>query len=188
MSLFKFVKASQEHQAVIFQWLDEPHVKEFWDNSQAHRDDILLFMEGRKEPSHYFNGIFTYWVGLYNNEPYSLIMTAYESMSDDLPEAWKTYISKTGHTYSLDFCIGNKNYLGKGLAAPTLIEFMAYIQREVDQKADTFFIDPEENNPRAIRVYAKAGFEPAVSFEMSHGYFEGHKNLLMIKKLVNTEG
>lgn len=37
-------------------WLNEPHVQEFWDNTQAHKEDILNFIQGRKTPSQYAEG------------------------------------------------------------------------------------------------------------------------------------
>lgn len=39
-----FEKASLQHEGIIFQWLNEPHVQEFWDNSPVHRKDILIFL------------------------------------------------------------------------------------------------------------------------------------------------
>ncbi|PWY56541.1 acetyltransferase [Legionella qingyii] len=67
-------------------------------------------------------------------------------------------MSPSGHTIGLDFGIGNIKYLGQGLAAPTLIEFVSFYNKSVDPLADTFFIDPDKNNPRAKHVYSKAGF------------------------------
>lgn len=29
----------------------KPHAQEFWDTSQEHKNDILIFIDGRKEPS-----------------------------------------------------------------------------------------------------------------------------------------
>jgi RimJ/RimL family protein N-acetyltransferase len=92
-------------------------------------------------------------------------------------------MSKAGHTISLDFGIGNKKYLGCGLGAPTLSTFVAFYKGEVDDKADTFFIDPDENNPRAIRVYNKAGFNKAGQYEVTAGCFIGHRSDLMVKKV-----
>lgn len=37
----RFEKASFPYKDTIFRWLAEPHVQEFWDNSQAHKDDIV---------------------------------------------------------------------------------------------------------------------------------------------------
>lgn len=41
-----FEKASISHIDIIFGWLAEPFVQEFWDNTQAHKDDIANFAEG----------------------------------------------------------------------------------------------------------------------------------------------
>jgi hypothetical protein len=53
-----FEKASIKHQNIIFQWLAEPHMQEFWDNSPEHKEDILIFINGRMTPSNYFKGIY----------------------------------------------------------------------------------------------------------------------------------
>lgn len=184
MPHIQFEKATEKYQQAIFEWLEEQHMKEFWDNSQAHKDDILNFINGRKTPSSYFNGIFTYWIGLIEDQPYCLIMTGdYDPFSEDLSSLHRSHLSKTGNTISIDFGIGNTKFLGKGLAAPTLISFTKFYQTCVDQKTDTFFIDPNENNPRAQHVYEKAGFKLVGDFNENHGYFEGLRSLLMVKKL-----
>lgn len=175
MKNLKFEKANLQHKAIIFEWLDKPHIKEFWDNSPEHREDIIIFLNGRKEPTKYFNGIFTYWIGSIEGEAFCLVMTAKVLIDEGCPQLWKEHLSKTGKTYSLDFCIGNETYLGKGLAAPTLQAFVQFFQRDVDKTADTFFIDPNENNPRAKHVYEKAGFHSIGSSD------------LMVKQLLKTE-
>jgi RimJ/RimL family protein N-acetyltransferase len=170
---------------VIYEWLEHSHVKEFWDNSQDFKDDLLIFINGRKSHSSYFNGIFTYWIGKTNGEPYCLVMTSEVVLNESLPQVWKDNISGSGKTYTIDFCIGNKNYLGKGLASLTLETFTKFFQKDIYCNADTFFIDPNENNPRAKHVYEKAGFEIVDTFDMGIGFFKGHKFLLMVKKLSN---
>jgi RimJ/RimL family protein N-acetyltransferase len=178
-----FEEVTLDHKDIIFGWLDAPHVKEFWDNSAAHRQDIVSFMKGDKESRTYFQGIFTYWVGL-EGKPYCLVMTAKACRDKkDYPQIWKDHLSVTGHTYSIDFCIGNITFLGKGLAAPTLEAFVQFFQGSVDAKADTFFIDPDDNNPRAKHVYAKAGFDLVGDFVMKGGVFDGKKTDFMVKKL-----
>ncbi|WP_424492212.1 hypothetical protein ACE5D9_07315 [Rickettsia sp. 2024-CO-Wats] len=61
-------------------------------------------------------------------------------------------MSKSGHTITLDFGIGNKNFLGQGLASSTLAAFIKFYHKYIDPLSDTFFIDPDENKPRAIRL------------------------------------
>jgi len=179
----QFEKATLAHKDTIFEWLDKPHVKEFWDNSPEHREDILNFMEGREERSSYFDGIFTYWVGSINGEPYSLLMTSEVIPAPDLPKEWIPFLSKTGKTLSIDFMIGNEKFFGKGLASPTLRAFTQFIKLNVDPAVDMFIIDPAETNPRAEHVYEKAGFKTVAEFLRDDGYFKGIKHFLMIKKV-----
>ncbi len=52
-----FEPALLPYKDTVFGWLAQPHMVEFWDNSQEHKDDILNFMQGRQEPSSYFEGL-----------------------------------------------------------------------------------------------------------------------------------
>ena len=178
-----FEKANLKHTSCIFSWLTNPHVQEFWDNSEDHLKDILIFINGRKEPSPYANGIFDYWIGSIDSHPYCLLMTSEIMPTDSIPEIWKPHLSEKGKTCSLDFTIGDENYVGKGLGATTLISFTGFIQT-IDPKIDTFIIDPAENNPRAKHVYEKAGFETVAEFIRDIGFFKGLNHFLMVKKIV----
>lgn len=179
-----FEKASIEHQNIIFQWLNEPHMKEFWDNSQEHKDDILNFIYGRKQ--HYFYGTTQYWVGYVDDQPFCFILTDQLLPSqEDMTDLHRQYLSKSGNTMTLDFGIGNVDFLGKGLAAPTLDAFTRFFHENIDPKTDTFFIDPDSNNPRASHVYSKAGFLPIGNYTMKQGAFIGQQTLLMVKTFVD---
>ncbi len=177
-----FEKANLTHEQVIFAWLAEPHMQEFWDNSQEHKDDIVNFIQGR--PQHYFYGTTQYWVGSTDKQPFAFILTDQLSSSQpDLTDLHRQHLSKAGHSISLDFGIGNKDFLGQGLAAPTLIKFMDFYQCYVDPLADTFFIDPDANNPRAQHAYEKAGFKILGNYTMKAGAFTGQDTCLMVKQL-----
>lgn len=180
--MISFQKVTPDHQDVIFKWLAEPHVMEFWDNGQDHKDDIVNFAGGRKTPSSYFNGIFSYWIGFIDGEPFAFILTNELNEETDPPPYAIPYLSKTGKTIGLDFCIGNPKYLGKGLAAPTLEAFTDFFSTAIEPLADTYLIDPSTSNPRAIHVYEKAGFRLQTEFTQEGGYFDGQKGLLLIKK------
>jgi RimJ/RimL family protein N-acetyltransferase len=183
---FRFEVVKAHHKDLIFAWLIEPHMQEFWDNSPEHKEDIIIFINGRKRPSPYFDGIFTYWIGYVNEEPFCLLLTAEVKVDERCPEVWRENISKIGLTYSIDYGIGNRNYLGKGLAAPALKAFIDYFRQHVDRKADTFFIDPDSNNPRARHVYTKAGFTFVGEYQSEKAYwdFTGEKTYLMVMKCV----
>lgn len=159
-----FEKISLRHIDIIFSWLAEPFVREFWDNTQAHKDDIMNFVEGRKTPSNYGSGKYVYWLTSFDNIPFAMFMTFQESYRDSIEQEKIACLSRTGNTYSLDYMIGNSNFLGKGYGAKTLIKFIDYFRKNIDPKADTFLIDPASDNPRAKHVYMKAGFEHIADF------------------------
>jgi hypothetical protein len=48
-----FEKITGAHLDTILSWLRHPHIMTFWDNTQAHKDDILNFIDERKTPSSY---------------------------------------------------------------------------------------------------------------------------------------
>lgn len=175
-----FRRLNLEDVQTIFMWLDEAHMQEFWDNSQNHRDDITHFAEGRKTQSAYHNGMFSYWVGSSNGELFCMIMTS-EIDYDDCPQVWRDNLLPDKKSCSLDFCIGNKNYLGKGFAAITLEKFTEYFRSDIDSGIFSFFIDPNKNNPRARHVYKKAGFKIVGEFVAESGFFAGQRHDLMVK-------
>ena len=176
-----FEKANLAHEEIIFKWLAEPHMQEFWDNSEEHKEDIKNFLHKRKQ--HYFSGTTQYWIGAFENQPFCFLLSDELRPDQNLTALMKKYLSKSGKTISLDFGIGNKNYLGKGLAAPTLAAFVDFFHTSIEPTADTFFIDPDENNPRAKHVYEKAGFQLVGDYEPTQGAFIGQKTYLMMKKL-----
>ncbi len=180
----QFKKASIEQKDTVLSWLKEPHIQEFWDNRPEHARDILIFMNGRKEPSPYSDGIFDYWVGFVHDEPYCLLMTSeIKPTESNLTTLWKTHLSKLGRTFTIDFMIGNRKYLGCGLGGPTLEAFTKFIQEEVDRSIDTFFIDPADSNPRAKHVYEKAGFKVVATFHRDFGKEKNAKHHLMIRNM-----
>lgn len=179
-----FRRANRSDLDVIFSWLSASHVQEFWDNTQDHKDDILNFAHGRKDPSTYCDGKYIYWIAKTNDHPFAMLMTIQETADDPIDDIKLKHLSSTGNTYDIDFMIGDKNYVGKGYATITLIDFLNYFITELDGNADTFLIDPAVDNPRAKHVYMKAGFEYIDDFLMSGDVSgAGKPHHLLIKRL-----
>ena len=179
----KFEKVTGAHLNTIFSWLAEPHVMEFWDNTQAHKNDIINFAEGRKTPSSYADGQYVYWIAYLEDEPFAMLMTIQETHKEDIgPEKLKR-LSKTGHTYGLDYMIGNSKFFGKGYGAQTLSDFIDFLRESIDPKADTFLIDPDSANLRAKHIYMKAGFKHVCDFMMEGDVSgAGKVHHLLVKK------
>jgi len=177
--MYSFRPVTPADLSLVFDWLDTPHIQEFWDNSQAHRDDIAHFTKGRPSASSYFNGMNHYWLGLHNLTPFSFIITHEENDTTDPPPYFRPYLAKEGLTIGLDFCIGAPAFIGKKMAASTLKAFMTFYVKDVAPTTKTFLIDPFLSNPRAVHVYEKAGFQKVCTFEQENGYFQGRKGILM---------
>lgn len=186
MTQITFEKATFAHKPLIFQWLNSPHVVEFWDNSPEHRIDIELFMGGRKKKSPYGDDKydFHYWIGSIDAVPFSLIMTSELIPKDCVRESspYTPFLSKKGRSVALDFMIGSETHIGKGLASPTLQAFVEFFHKH-NPDFDTFLIDPEEQNPRAKRVYEKAGFKAVGQYIRTEGCHAGSPHFILILNL-----
>ena len=103
---------------------------------------------------------------LLEDEPFAMLMTIQETHKEDIGQEKLKRLSKTGHTYGLDYMIGNPKFFGKGYGSQTLSDFIDYFREIVDPKADTFLIDPASDTPKAKHVYMKAGFKHVCDFMM----------------------
>ena len=162
----RFEKVTGAYLDTIFSWLREPHSMEFWDNTQAHKDDIVNFAQGRTIPSSYAGGWYVYWIAFLEGEPFAMLMTIQETHKENIGQEKLKRLSKTGHTYGLDYMIGNPKFFGKGYGSQTLSDFIDYFREFFDTRADTFIIDPASDNPKAKHVYMKAGFKHVCDFMM----------------------
>lgn len=179
----RFEKVTAAYLDTIFSWLIQPHVVEFWDNTQAHKDDIINFVQGRKTLSPYAAGSYVYWIAFFNNEPFAMLMTIQEMHTEDIGQEKLKRLSTTGHSYGLEYMIGSPGFLGKGYGAQTLSDFIDYFRECFDTKADTFIIDPSNDNPRAKHVYMKAGFQHLCDFMMAGDVSgTGKMHHLLVKK------
>ncbi|MGI4850575.1 MAG: GNAT family N-acetyltransferase [Janthinobacterium lividum] len=184
-TMIHFEKITPNHKTIILNWLNEPHVREFWDNSPEHVQDILDFTNNRPTPSLYLDGIYHYWIGYKDHHPYCLFMTADVTpkviCDNHLPDLWTEHLSPFSKTMSVDFFIGYKAYLGQGYAVPTLNAFITFYKENIDSTLTKVYISPDDQNLRAIHVYRKADFKQVGKFQVSEGTFSGHQNYLMVK-------
>ena len=166
-----FKKLDKEYYETLKKWWHSERVKQFWDNSPEMEEDVDNYvLKGQKT-------YYDYYIGLYEGVPYALVMTS-EQKEDDFYEYYKSYLSKTGKTYALDFMIGNDEFVGKHLSSITLRTF---VEEFSDEEADRFIIDPECDNELALKCYKGAGFEVVDEYTTKEGYFKGKKHFLMIR-------
>lgn len=169
-----FRGAVKSDEDLLLSWFNKSHVKEFWDNSSERWENVESYLKGNKI-------LYDYHIGLFDGYPYCLIITSDASESaGDAPgfdNDFLPYIELDGKTWTIDFMIGEENFLGRGLSYLTLKKFT-----ENQEGVAAFLIDPEASNSKAIHVYERAGFEKIAIFTPKSGYFSGMKHILMKKK------
>lgn len=67
-----------------------------------------------------------------------MLMTIQETSEDEIDEIKLINLSKTGHSYGIDYMIGDKNYFGIGYGARTLIEFIDFLSKKSIRKPIRF--------------------------------------------------
>ena len=128
--IFKPVEA--KNQSLVHEWLLQPHIAE-WIHGvglQNTLNGLEKFFQGQSNT--------TYWIAYDKNIPFSFLITS----------------SEDNDATTLDLFICDLNYLGKGIAAPMIREFLISQFPNVKR----VLIDPEATNKRAIHVYRKVGF------------------------------
>ena len=181
-SKISFSKANVENINVVKEWFEKPYIQEWWgtcDYSYNNFYDYVLYDK---------KVLFDHWIAYYRSEPYAYLVTSdasdetpldyyavEHSAEMNVPNHYIPFLEPDRATYTLDFFIGNENFLGIGFAVPTLILFRDYLGK----CGDAFLIDPECDNVKAIHVYEKAGFKIVNQYEALEGEFKGKKHFLM---------
>ncbi len=157
--MMTFQKVTEEHKEIILKWFQEEHVKAFFyaDGLKSTLNNLDLFCEGIDNNGRY---TFYHWIAFYDDIPFAFIMTSPLKGPYDSEDDYDKWYREGKKTVTLDLLIGNKAFLGKGLAHLMIQQFI--LSQYSD--ADFFIIDPELANTKAIRVYEKAGFKKAETF------------------------
>ncbi len=124
-----FAPATPSQRTLLHGWFEQPHIKEWMHGKglESTLKGLEKFFEGKSST--------IYWVGYDKEIPFAFLITS--------PEG------EDGTT--LDFFICNLNYLGKGLAAPVIKEFLLSHFSHIKK----VFIDPEVTNMRRFMYIKK---------------------------------
>ncbi len=146
-----FVPVRADHYPLLEQWLNAPHMQEWWGDPQTELSHIRDMVEGRDTTRPFLItydgepvGYIQYWfVGHHQNEQWI----------KDHP--WLTELP--ADSIGVDLSIGDPLKLSRGIGSTALAAFVRMLR---EQGHDTIIIDPDPLNTRAVRAYAKAGFRP----------------------------
>lgn len=144
---------------LLHQWLNKPHVHQFYDKDKTNTmDDInkryAPKIKGEKPTDCYF--------ALVDGHPFGYIQTY---KVNDWPE-FGDHLWYDDYTASIDLYIGDEEYIGQGLGQKMISEFLKQVVFASDSDIKTCIIGPEPGNKRAIHVYKKVGFKPVKSVQI----------------------
>lgn len=147
---FHFYPVESKHKSIILDWFDQDFIQAFYygDGLQNTLNNLELYCQGIHHNGHY---AFDHWIAYLGEEPLGFLMTSPVDNADDELTVWCEPGKKIS---TLDLLIGNRKYLGRGLATPMIQSFI----KDKLQGYDYVIIDPEKANKKAIHVYEKAGF------------------------------
>lgn len=154
---FTFKPAIESQRNLIHHWLQQDYIHE-WVHGQGLKNlinGLEKFYEYREEGKglERDSNIAQHWIAYENDTPFAYLLTS--NVFKDSAESYAKYSELEGPAITLDIFIGDKNYLGKGLADILIKEFLLSNFSDVSE----IFIDPEKSNKRAIHVYEKTGFK-----------------------------
>lgn len=155
-SAIAFLPLQEVHIPLLRQWLKEPHVSEFWQETEDEAEFRQKFLNQLPE-----RGVFPFIISL-ESTPIGYIQY-YEARKVG-GGWWPT--AKEG-TFGIDQFIGEPTFIGRGFGTRIIRQFM----QELFQKPNVVEIitDPEPRNKRAIRAYEKAGFRSVGEIETPGG-------------------
>jgi aminoglycoside 6'-N-acetyltransferase len=165
-----FEPLKQTHFELLYQWMQEPHVKEWWgDNRVWTYQDIVKkyesYVQGYKWERELSKPIKGYIFYIDNKAGgYIQYYNAYDfERGTSIIE--ESHIKKIFPSLAaLDFYIGNQILLGKGLGTFVVRRFM---EDHVFKAFDACMVDPDARNLRALITYQNAGFK-TISLSKNH--------------------
>ena len=145
-----FLPLQDDHLTRVHHWLQEPHVREFWDDGDRTLQDVTRSYGSEDRDVDAF-------LILLEDCPIGYI----QAYPVDETSPFAPY--RQGNTWGMDLFIGEVTQLGKGLGFQAVQVFADFLQTEYG--ADRVLIDPSIHNHRAIHIYQKAGFVALTELE-----------------------
>lgn len=142
-----FIPLSKVHLPIFILWLQKPHIKPVWQESENLEELEQKFLV--KLPTQSVHP----FIIEHNNKPIGYIQY-YEATK--VGGNW--WPNEKPNTYGVDLMIGEEEYLNKGLGPIIIKEFIEFLKSR-HEIVESIIIDPEPTNTRAIRAFEKAGFQ-----------------------------
>jgi RimJ/RimL family protein N-acetyltransferase len=144
-----FCPVEREHYALLREWLNQPHILEWWGDPEEELGFIRDMVEGRDTTRPFLFtvdgapiGYIQYWfIGHHQNE---------EWIKDN---PWLADLPSDA--VGVDVSVGDPSLLSQGYGSAAVKAFAVQL---LEEGHSTIVIDPDRGNHRAVRAYEKAGF------------------------------
>ena len=143
---FDFRPLTRADLPLLHDWLNRPHVAEWWDEQRDLEYVRETFGADLDSP------VIRMFLACVNGEPLGYIQV-YRVMGAD-PEWWRDETDPGAR--GIDQFLANAEQLGQGLGTRMVRQFLATLF--ADPEVTQVQTDPSPANQRAIRAYEKAGF------------------------------
>lgn len=141
-----FLPLHKEHIPLLLKWLKEPHVAEFWQETEdvaEFREKFLNILPER--------GVSAFVISV-GSKPIGYIQY-YEARK--VGGGW--WPDAEDGTFGIDQFIGDPTMINKGYGTVIIRKFVEQLFQ--NHNAKEVITDPDPKNTRAIRVYEKVGFQ-----------------------------
>ena len=146
---FSFARMTEDDLRMLHRWLEEPHVREFYDREPRTLHEVAAAYRGK----------------ILGDEPTEPYIASLDGIPIGYLQAYRLvdypdYASAIGagpDAAGVDMLIGEPAHAHRGLGAPLLRQFLDDVVWPTTG-ATTCWIGPSVHNAIAIRCYAKAGF------------------------------
>lgn len=134
-------------------WMETPHWRKWWGDPATELGYIRDMVEGRDTTEPYLFTIDGRDAG------YIQLWFVDDNRGEEILQESPWVAELPEGTVGVDLSIGDAEDLSRGIGTAALTRFVADLRRRGFER---IIIDPDPENARACRAYAKAGFRPVV--------------------------
>jgi RimJ/RimL family protein N-acetyltransferase len=146
MTAFRFERVTDADLAMLYEWVNRPHVAEWWDAPFSLEEVALEFAPRPRE------GGVAHYIAHSDERPVGFVQSYVAAGSGG---GWWPDERDPG-VVGIDLFLADPVDLGKGLGTAMIEAFVARLFE--DPAVVRIQIDPDPENARAIRCYEKVGF------------------------------
>ena len=166
---FKFRRTTSEDFDTLHKWLNEKHVREYFQPEEITLEQVISKYQPRLDENH---PVKMHMASL-NNNAFAYIQS-YRVI--DFPEHSKTI--EEAHGFAIDYFIGEPLNINKGLGSQMINSYISFVTKEVFPEEKVCFVCARKDNFKSIHACKNAGLK-----EVSSVIEDGYPSLVLRKEV-----